>query len=537
MSHDQHIDPDYSGPVPAERRLPPRSHPSTPPPQMPSSMLDPLDGDPSELPASAAEPVDSDEVVVIDDANEDTPRRLLLTGAKRKHQGRLLVKRDGGGKPGSDAARHPASAEQRLLVLDTWKRSGLPAGDFAPLVGVSKHTLYAWKARFEEDGPAGLMDRPRGSAKGSRLPELTKRAILMMKEDHPDWGVDRISDLLLRTQALAASPASVAKVLHEDGYQCVDHGQRVHRDRIRFFERAAPNQLWQTDLFTFVLKRQNQRLYLVAFMDDHSRFIVSYGLHASQSTALVLETFRAGIASYGNPAEVLTDNGSQYITWRGTSQFSAECQKRGIKQIVSRPRHPQTLGKIERFWGTLWRECVESAVFTDLGDARIRIGHFIDHYNFQRTHSGIGGMVPADRFFSAAPAVLKTLSERVAANALEISRSGVPKAPLYLTGNVDGQPFAVHAQGDRVILTAGASRTEIDFDPRREQPVPPPAAPLGDGSGASSGPTEVPLPQPVSPVGVVASGWTPAEELPPGVSAIDDLGLDEAASPDAGGMP
>ncbi len=56
--------------------------------------------------------------------------------------------------------------EQRLLILDTWPRSGLPAGDFAPLVGLSKHTLYSWKKRFDESGPAGLMDQQRGGAQG-----------------------------------------------------------------------------------------------------------------------------------------------------------------------------------------------------------------------------------------------------------------------------------------------------------------------------------------------------------------------------------
>ena len=56
----------------------------------------------------------------------------------------------------------PLTAEQRLLLLDTWRRSGLPAGDFAPLVGLSKHTLYAWKQRFEAEGPAGLADKPKG---------------------------------------------------------------------------------------------------------------------------------------------------------------------------------------------------------------------------------------------------------------------------------------------------------------------------------------------------------------------------------------
>src|SRR5262245_62118360 len=168
---------------------------------------------------------------------------------------------------------------QRLLLLDTWRRSGLPAGDFAPLVGVSKHTLYAWKHKFETEGPAGLEEKPRGGPTGSRLPEVTKRAILMLKQDNPEWGCERISSMLLRGPALPASPQAVARVLHEAGYELEEVPTHRHPDKVRRFERARPNQLWQTDLFTFVLKRQNRRVYLVAFMDDHSRFLVSYGLH------------------------------------------------------------------------------------------------------------------------------------------------------------------------------------------------------------------------------------------------------------------
>jgi transposase InsO family protein len=332
-------------------------------------------------------------------------QRLPGTGRKR---GRRLVRPE-------EAQREPFTAEQRLLVLDSWQRSGLPARDFAPLVGVSRHTLYAWKQKFDHLGPAGLLDQPRGAPEGSRLPELTKRTILMLKQANPEWGCQRISDMLFRGPALPASPAAVRRVLAEAGYELEEVATRPHPDKVRSFERARPNQLWQTDLFTFVLKRQNRRVYLVAFMDDHSRFIVSYGLHASQSSALVLEVLRAGIASYGVPEEILTDNGSQYVTWRGKSAFTKELEKRGIRQIVARPRRPQTLGKIERFWGTLWRECLEAAVFVDLEDARRRIGHFLDYYNFQRAHHGIEGLVPADRFFGAAADVLRTLKERVAA--------------------------------------------------------------------------------------------------------------------------
>src|SRR5262245_40318939 len=87
------------------------------------------------------------------------PPRAAATRGRRRLGGR-------GARPGP-AVRQPQpgpafSPEQRLLVLDTWRRSGLPAGDFAPLVGLSRHTLYAWKKKFDEHGPAGLADKPKG---------------------------------------------------------------------------------------------------------------------------------------------------------------------------------------------------------------------------------------------------------------------------------------------------------------------------------------------------------------------------------------
>jgi transposase InsO family protein len=405
-----------------------------------------------------------------------------------------------------------------LLLLDTWQRSGLPAGDFASMVGLSKHTLYAWKRKFAEEGPGGLLDKPRGGPQGSKLPELTKRTILMLKQANPDWGCQRISDMLLRGPALPASPSTVARVLQEAGYETQEEPTRPHPDKVRSFERAQPNQLWQTDLFTFVLKRQNRRVYLVAFLDDHSRFIVSYGLHASQSTALVLEVLRAGLTSYPAPREILTDNGTQYVTWRGKSQFSRELEKRGIQQVVARPRHPQTLGKIERFWGTLWKECIEAAVFLDMGDAQRRIGLFIDHYNFQRPHQGIDGLAPADRYFGAAAEVLKTMKARVAANALELARHGVPKQPLYLTGQVGGQPVSIHAEGERVIVTGPqGARQEVDL-------------------AAAPQPAELPLP--LCPAAVVAVDPSVVEAEPaPGMSPLDDglRRIHEAFGPEQGG--
>jgi transposase InsO family protein len=450
-----------------------------------------------------------------DDAPDDLPALPPLAG-RGKQPKHVLTKPVGE----SDTLK----PEQRLLILDTWQRSGLPAGDFATLVGVSKHTLYSWKKRFEQAGPGGLIDQPKGGPRGSRLSDLTKRTILMLKQANPAWGCQRISDMLVRGPALPASPSAVAKVLHEAGYVMEEVATHAHPQRETRFERAQPNSLWQTDLFTFILKRQNRRVYLVAFMDDHSRFIVGYGLHASQSSALVIEVLRASLAGYGAPEEILTDNGSQYVTWRGKSAFTRELEKRGIKQIVATPRRPQTLGKIERFWGTLWRECAESAVFIDMGDARQRIGHFIDHYNFFRPHQGIDGLAPADRFFGAASEVKRTLQARVQANALELARDGLPKAPFYLTGQAGGQPFSVHAEGERVILTNAEGRQEIDLLPSRQGP--------SDPEGAA-------MPEPICPQGIAASLAEEGFEEPPapGESPLDEElnRLHEEFAPPEGG--
>jgi transposase InsO family protein len=425
----------------------------------------------------------------------------------------------GGGRPrvartvkaqaaGPRAALKP---EQRLLLLDTWKRSGLPATEFSTLVGVSAHTLYEWKRRFEARGPAGLAGKQGARRRGSQVPEPVRRAILMMKEAHPDWGQERLSDMLNRAEGFAVSAGAITRVLSEEGYVVELARQRPNEAPVVQRERARPNELWQTHLFTFMLKRQNRRVHLVAFMDDHSRFIVGYGLHASASGALVREVLEAAIVSFGAPQEVLTDNGTQYVTWRGTSAFSRLLARRGIGHVVAKPRNPKTLGKSERFWGTLWRELLEGAIFQDLEDARRRIGQFIDWYNFQRCHQGISGLVPADRFFAASPEVKAALAARVAKNAQELAQHGAPRKGFYLTGRVGDRPISLHAEGEKVVLVEGDRREEVDLSApgRRAQE-----------SEASQ------VPEPVAVTAKVSDLLAPEEgeeEQAPGASPLDDV--------------
>jgi transposase len=179
---------------------------------------------------------------------ERAPRPPVLTGRRK---GGPMRRRS---EPQLEVGGGALSGEQRLLILDAWGRSELTAGEFGRIAGVSAHTLYAWRKRFEALGPAGLDEKKRGAPVGSRVPEATKRAILMLKGQHEEWGCERIHDMLMRSEGFAASAGAVARVLREAGYESEARPSQRHEDKPREFERAKPNQLWQTDLFTFLLK-------------------------------------------------------------------------------------------------------------------------------------------------------------------------------------------------------------------------------------------------------------------------------------------
>jgi hypothetical protein len=100
------------------------------------------------------------------------PDRPAVERPRRRQTRRRLLQKE--------VAAPALTAQQRLLLLDAWRRSGLPPGDFASLIGVSQHTRCAGNRKFQEHGLAGLEDQPRGGPTGSRLHEVTRRAILIM---------------------------------------------------------------------------------------------------------------------------------------------------------------------------------------------------------------------------------------------------------------------------------------------------------------------------------------------------------------------
>ena len=399
-----------------------------------------------------------------------------------------------GTKPGPRRAMRrcgPFTPEERRQAIEAFKKSGLTREAFGRTWGVSANSLSIWMRRYEKEGPKGLEPRPRKKPSGGHpraLSPSVKAAIVATKKRHPDFGLRRVRDTLLRFFSIKVSCGSVSKTLSEEGIAPLPKERRRPRQRkkpLRRFERARPGELWQSDITSFVLRRHHQRVYLTVFMDDHSRYIVSFGLHVHQKQDIVIEALLEGVARFGKPKEVLTDQGRQYFAWRGKSAFQKVLDREGIRHVVARTHHPQTLGKCERFWKTAASEFWDRARPQDLVDARERLSHFISHYNHFRPHQGIFGLVPADRFFSAEDAFRKTLEGQLCRQELALALGEPTRRPVFLFGQIGEQQVSLHGEKGRLVIqTPAGGRQEMALEDLGVRSLPSSGKEVGEDGGA-----------------------------------------------------
>jgi transposase InsO family protein len=343
----------------------------------------------------------------------------------------------------------------RLRLVKMHVEEGISVTDISKETGVSRTVLFKWLGRYRSGGEVGLRPGSGLVLPGrQQLPAVVKTKMAEIKRDEPTWGVRKISQFMKRFLHLPGSPDTVRLALH--GEQLIETKPRrapKMPTKPRFFERATPNQMWQSDIFTFTMGGKNA--YLIGFMDDYSRFMVSLGVFRSQTAEHVLETYRRGVGEYGVPREMLTDNGRQYTNWRGKTRFEQEMTKDKVHHFRSTPHHPQTLGKIERFWQNINAEFLSRARFDSFEQAQERIALWVRHYNHRRPHQGIGGLCPADRFFEIRSELRKVMEKGIEDNLLEIALRGRPQTPFYMIGQVDGQSVVMQASKGKLLMTVG----------------------------------------------------------------------------------
>jgi transposase InsO family protein len=262
---------------------------------------------------------------------------------------------------------------------------------------ISRKTGYKWLHRYQQGEPLADQSKcPRSSPK--QLSKEVIRQIIELREKYPYWGARKIQAILSRTETSdIPAKSSIHKILKKYGYIKDEKATNNHYQR---FEHEAPNHLWQMD-FKGHFAYEKGRCFPLTILDDHSRF--SLALHACLNEQgetvkpILIEVFRR----YGLPERINVDNGnpwgSLYECARYTT-FSKWLIRTGVQVSYSRPAHPQTNGKEERFHRTLKLELLNANYFRDLEEIQQKFNDWRAIYNLERPHEGIGMQVPAERY-------------------------------------------------------------------------------------------------------------------------------------------
>jgi transposase InsO family protein len=267
--------------------------------------------------------------------------------------------------------------------------------------GVSPTLAYRLLGRYQAQGEAGLEARSRRPLTSpERTPGEVEAAVLAVRAEHPAWGGRKIAAVLRRRGLAAPSPSTITQILRRHGVELGVFGGG-EAGFIRF-EHPAPNDLWQMDFKGHVAMRSG-RLHPLTVLDDHSRFCVVLAACADEQTRTVKGHLTQAFERYGLPWRMTMDNGPPWGNGAGDpfTPLGVWLMEQDIRIGHSRPFHPQTQGKDERFHRTLKAEALAGAPFEDVDHAARHLDRWRAVYNTQRPHQAIGMLTPIDRYASS----------------------------------------------------------------------------------------------------------------------------------------
>lgn len=346
---------------------------------------------------------------------------------------------------------------------------------------ISRQTFYKWRRCFQQQGLAGLQERSRRpNSSPGRTSAAVEEAVLDKRKQHIQAGLDH-------------GPQAIVWALQRDGMGDVPSRSTAWRIMVRHgviepqpqkrpksatcrFCFSRPNECWQSDWTRWRLA-DGTAVAIAGSLDDHSRYVPALRAGPGDATGdLVWSVMMAGIAECGVPSMSLTDNGFVYTgKWRGfEAAFEANLRALGTMTINSTPFHPQTCGKIERFWHTLkkWLRAHDAPATID--ELNELLEQFRNHYNHHRPHRALRGATPAETFHATAQA---RPADCPLPQPVFVTRHTVSPA----SGNLTVGPYLVNVgrrwsghtcdticDGDHIVIFSGTTLVrELTADPNR----------------------------------------------------------------------
>ena len=298
------------------------------------------------------------------------------------------------------------------LVITAVVTEGRSQGEVARAYGVSQGWISRLVARYRAEGAAAFEPRSRRpKTSPGAISGHTAELIVRLRKDLAGRGLDAgphtICWHLEHHHGVVVSAATVSRHLTRNGLVTPDPAKRPRSSYLRFAA-EQPNECWQSD-FTHCRLADGTGTEVICWLDDHSRYVLHLSAHVRVTGPVVLAAFRSACEQHGHPASTLTDNGTVYTARfagggrRGRNGLEHELARLGIAQKNGKPNHPQTQGKIERFWQTLKKWLAARPQPADLAQLQALLDAFAVHYNHQRPHRSLPHRATPATAYNARP--------------------------------------------------------------------------------------------------------------------------------------
>ena len=306
------------------------------------------------------------------------------------------------------------------LVITAVEVEGITQAEAAIRYGVSKGQVSKLLTRYRAEGEAAFEPRSRRprtspSATPAAHVEQVLRLRKQLAEAGLDAGADTIAWHLEHRHQVQLSRATINRILARAGAITPEPRKRPRSSYIRF-EAEMPNETWQSDFTHYRLTRPGDPeprtgsdCEVLTWLDDHSRIALHISAHVRITGPIVLASFRETAALHGYPASTLTDNGMVYTTRfaggrGGRTSLEHELRRLDIVQKNSRPNHPTTCGKVERFQQTMkkWLRAQPAQPAT-IAELQRLLDDFADEYNHRRPHRSLPRRATPATTYTARP--------------------------------------------------------------------------------------------------------------------------------------
>jgi transposase InsO family protein len=292
------------------------------------------------------------------------------------------------------------------FLIETHLRTGKPIGQLAEAHGLSRSWLYKLLARYRREGPGGLDARSRRPHRNpTRIAGLWEDEIVALRKELADFGADAGAETihyhLSQRHHRVPSVPTIWRVLRARGFVNPQPHKRPRSSWCRFVA-ELPNECWQADV-THVQVAEGQVFEVLNMIDDHSRLCVASRAFVTVKGTDVVRSLHKAAHRWGYPESLLTDNGLVFSTQKRHDMAGAvelELLALGIATKHSRPYHPQTCGKVERFHQTLKRFLAKQDPAETKKQLQAQLDRIVAYYNELRPHRGIGRRTPAAAFSS-----------------------------------------------------------------------------------------------------------------------------------------